>query len=156
MSLETGTKAPDFEGKIEDGSSVKLYDLLKNGPVVLYFYPKDETPGCVKEACTFRDRWDDIKDLGGTVLGVSSDGVESHSSFKEHRKLPFSLLSDSGGKIRQSYQAKGRLIPDRVTYVIDTDGIITHVYKSQLNASQHPEEAIDALKKIKERGNPAN
>lgn len=156
MTLQAGEKAPEFEGEIDDGSKVVLSEMLKKGPVVLYFYPKDETPGCVKEACTFRDRWSEIIELGATVLGVSSDDVESHKSFKEHRKLPFSLLSDPEGKIRLTYKAKGRLLPDRVTYVINSDGVIKHVYKSQMNAAQHSEEAIQALKKIKESGEPAS
>ena len=149
MVLGTGTKAPDFEGKTDEGKEIQLYGLLKEGPVVLYFYPKDETPGCTKEACTFRDNWDEIGELGAKVLGVSSDSVESHKAFKEHRKLQFTLVSDPDGKIREKYDAKGRLIPDRVTYVIDSGGQITHVYKSQLNASQHAAEAINALKLIK-------
>lgn len=156
MSLETGTRAPDFEGQIEDGSKIRLYDVLQEGPVVLYFYPKDETPGCTKEACTFRDNWDDIRNLGATILGVSSDSVDSHKSFKEHRKLQFSLVSDSGGSIRKLYDAKGFLLPDRVTYVIDRDGTILHVFKSQVSPAQHSQEALEALKKINERQKPAD
>lgn len=151
MSLTVGSKAPDFEGRTDDGQVLRLYDTLKNGPVVLYFYPKDETPGCTKEACTFRDNWGEIKDLGASVLGVSSDTVESHKSFKEHRKLQFTLVSDTGGKIRSMYDAKGALLPDRVTYVIDPDGTIKHVYKSQLNASRHASEAINALKLMSQK-----
>lgn len=150
MTLAAGTKAPDFEGSADDGRTLKLSELLKEGPVVLYFYPKDETPGCTKEACTFRDNWDEIRKLGATVLGVSSDSAESHRKFKENRKLQFPLLSDEDGSIRKMYEAKGRLLPDRVTYIINTDGNITHVYKSQLNASQHAAEAITALNSIKQ------
>ena len=149
MALSMGTRAPDFEGKTDEGSQIRLYEVLNSGPVVLYFYPKDETPGCTKEACTFRDNWDEIRELGGTVLGVSSDSVESHKSFKEHRKSQCALVSDPLGKIRSMLQAKEDLIPDRITYVIDTDGTIKHVYKSQLNASRHADEAINALKVLK-------
>ncbi len=149
MVLEMGSKAPDFEGKTDDGRTLRLYDELKNGPVVLYFYPKDETPGCTKEACTFRDNWDDIRALGASVLGVSSDSVEAHKSFKEHRKLQFTLVSDQDGAIRRMYDAKGRLLPDRTTYIIDTDGNIVHAYKSQMSPAKHVEEAIEALTSLK-------
>lgn len=146
MVLEKGTKAPDFEGMTDRDEKMRLYDLLEKGPVVLYFYPKDETPGCVKEACTFRDNWDEISSLGAMVIGVSSDTVESHKKFVANRNLQFPMVSDQGGKIRVMYGAKGRLLPDRVTYVIETDGTILHVFKSQLNPASHAAEAIAVLK----------
>ncbi len=148
MVLTNGSKAPDFEGKTDANETIKLYDVLKNGPVVLYFYPKDETPGCTKEACTFRDNWDEISKLGATVLGVSSDSIESHKSFKEHRKLQFTLVSDPDKSIRVMYEAKGSFLPDRTTYVIDTDGKIVHSFKSQMSPAKHVEEAISVLKKM--------
>lgn len=150
MALKIGDKAPDFDAISDAGSTVTLSKTLKNGPVVLYFYPKDETPGCTAEACSFRDKWSDIKELGATVFGVSSDSVESHVKFKENRSLPFTLLSDPGKTIRKLYGATGTIIPPRVTFVIDSGGTIVHVYNSQMNARNHSTEAISALKKIAE------
>jgi len=151
MAIKVGEKAPDFKAVSDTGSSVTLSDALKDGPVVLYFYPKDETPGCTAEACTFRDRWDDIKKLGATILGVSSDSLESHKKFKEKRNLPFTLLSDPDKSIRKLYGATGAILPPRITFVIDTDGTIRHVYNSQLNARNHAVEAINALNLIRQK-----
>jgi peroxiredoxin Q/BCP len=151
MVLNIGDKAPDFEAKDDSGSGVTLYEALKNGPVVLYFYPKDETPGCTAEACSFRDNWSDIKGLGASVYGVSSDSVESHRKFKEHRSLPFTLLSDPGKSIRKLYGATGLILPPRITYVIAGDGTIVHVYNSQMNAKNHSAEALTALKKLSQK-----
>ena len=150
MALKVGEKAPDFTAMSDSGSSVTLSGALKNGPVVLYFYPKDETPGCTAEACTFRDRWDDIKGLGAAVYGVSSDSLESHKKFKEKRNLPFTLLSDPDKAIRKLYGATGAILPPRITFVIDECGIIRHVYNSQMNARSHAVEAINALNVIRQ------
>ncbi|QRF75208.1 putative peroxiredoxin [Thermoplasmatales archaeon] len=151
MAIKVGEKAPDFKAVSDTGSSITLSDALKDGPVVLYFYPKDETPGCTTEACTFRDRWDDIKKLGATILGVSSDSLESHKKFKEKRNLPFTLLSDPDKSIRKLYGATGAILPPRITFVIDSDGTIRHVYNSQLNARNHAVEAINALNLIRQK-----
>lgn len=147
MTLKVGEKAPLFEALTDKGEKISLSDYVGKTDVVLYFYPKDETPGCTKEACSFRDRWEELAKLGATVFGVSSDSVDSHKSFKEHHGLPFTLLSDPDNKIREMYGAKGLLIPPRVTYVINKEGIITHVYNSQMNPTRHVEEALTALKK---------
>jgi peroxiredoxin Q/BCP len=149
MSLKIGDKAPDFTGTTDSGESISLSVKLKEGPVVLYFYPKDETPGCIAEACSFRDRWDDIKKLGATVLGVSSDSVESHKNFKSNRNLQFTLISDERKEIRRAYGVTGTLIPPRITFVIDTDGTIEEVYNSQLNASNHADVALKSLNSLR-------
>lgn len=149
MAPRVGDEAPSFEGISDDGSRVSLKDLLSKGEVVLYFYPKDETPGCTAEACAFRDRWGKIEELGATVVGVSSDSVESHASFKAHHRLPFTLVSDEGQEIRSLYGAKGKFVSPRVTFVIGRDGIVRHVYRSQVDAKSHVEEAIRALAKMK-------
>jgi|YelNatPaOPRAMG01_1025707.scaffolds.fasta_scaffold02052_20 peroxiredoxin Q/BCP len=148
MPLKIGEKAPDFTAVSDSGETITLSGKLKEGPVVLYFYPKDETPGCVAEACTFRDRWEEIRSYGATVLGVSSDSSESHQRFKKNRNLQFTLLSDEKKEIRRLYQSTGFIIPSRITYVIDMDGIIREVYESQLNPSNHAEVAINQLKKM--------
>jgi peroxiredoxin Q/BCP len=150
--LNPGDSAPDFEGKDDSGKTVTLYSLLKDKPVILYFYPKDETPGCTTEACSFRDNWDEFSKRGVNVIGVSSDTVESHRKFKEHRKLPFTLISDEGGKIRKMYQATGLLIPPRISYVIGPDRKIVFAHNSQMNPTSHVNLAIGKIKEL-EAGN---
>ncbi|MGC8644854.1 MAG: peroxiredoxin [Thermoplasmata archaeon] len=145
MALKVGEKAPDFYAVTDEGNTISLEEKLKEGPVVLYFYPKDETPGCVAEACAFRDNWEEIRKLGATVLGVSSDPVDSHRRFKENRKLQFTLLSDPDKEIRRKYGATGTLLPPRITYIIDKNGVIREVYNSQLNAATHAQVALKAL-----------
>ncbi|MCL5874214.1 MAG: peroxiredoxin [Candidatus Thermoplasmatota archaeon] len=149
MPLKVGDRAPDFTGLADSGETIKLSEKLKEGPVVLYFYPKDETPGCTAEACSFRDNWESIKKLGATVLGVSSDSIESHKNFKSNRNLQFTLVSDEKKDIRKAYGATGTLIPPRITFVIDTNGVIREVYNSQLNAANHADVALKALNSLK-------
>ncbi|MFG1446562.1 MAG: peroxiredoxin [Thermoplasmatales archaeon] len=146
MPLRVGDKAPDFTGISDSGEKITLSEKLKEGPVVLYFYPKDETPGCVAEACAFRDRWEYVRKLGATILGVSSDSAESHKKFKANRNLQFTLIADEDKQIRKAYGATGTLIPPRITFVIDKQGTIREVYNSQLNASNHVEVALKSLK----------
>lgn len=149
MALKVGEEAPDFEAVSDDGSVVKLSDILKEKEVVLYFYPKDETPGCTAEACSFRDEWGGIKELNAEVFGVSSDRTESHRKFKDHHNLQFTLLSDPKKEIRAKYDVKGSIIPPRTTFVISRDGTIAHVFNSQINAKRHVKEAIEALQKLR-------
>ncbi len=137
MVLNIGDTAPDFQGLDENGNKIVLSEVLKMGNVVLYFYPKDETPGCTKEACTFRDNWEDLKKLGATVIGISSDSAESHKKFKEHHNLQFTLVSDQDKHIRKAYDALGTILPPRISYVIDLKGKIVHVYNSQMNPAKH-------------------
>lgn len=148
MTLEVGSVAPDFEGKTDKGTNVRLYDLLKSSEVVLYFYPKDSTPGCTAEACSFRDNWEDIQKAGAVVIGVSTDSLDSHKKFRDHYSLPFDLVSDPDYKIGKMYGLHGFIIKPRVTFVIDRGGKIRHVYESQLNAKNHVREALSALKSI--------
>ncbi|BDC17610.1 peroxiredoxin [Acidianus sp. HS-5] len=147
--VKVGNKAPIFEGVTDNGDKISLEDFLGKSNIVLYFYPKDDTPGCTREACAFRDNWDLLKDYDVVVIGVSSDNVESHKRFKEKYKLPFILISDPDQRIRELYGAKGFILPDRVTFVIDKKGIIRHVYKSQLNPANHVNEALKTLEKIR-------
>ena len=118
--------------------------------VVLYFYPKDETTGCIKEACTFRDNYEELTKLGAEVIGVSGQSVESHVSFASHYGLPFILLSDEGNKIRELYGVPSSMgiIPGRVTYIIDKKGMVRHIFNSQTQAQKHVEEAKKALLEI--------
>ena len=146
-----GSKAPDFSLRSVSGEVIGLKDFLGERPVVLYFYPKDDTPGCTKEACAFRDEYEKFAKLDAEVIGVSSDSVESHRRFTEKHDLPFTLLSDEGGKVRRLYGVPNTfgVFPGRVTYVIDEAGVIRHMYSSQIAAVQHVEEALKALRDIR-------
>lgn len=118
--------------------------------MVLYFYPADETYGCTKEACGFRDEYESFVDEGAMVVGVSPDSLESHRRFADHHRLPFSLLSDPDGALRNKYGV-GRtlgLIPGRVSFVIDRQGVIRHVFDSQLRARQHVGEALGVVRRL--------
>ena len=145
--VKAGDRAPDFALPDASGKEVRLADL-RGKPVVLYFYPKDDTPGCTKEACSFRDQYEDFRDAGAAVIGVSSDSGESHRKFTEKYKLPFMLLSDRGGAVRKLYGVPATLglLPGRVTFVIGADGVVRHVFNSQLAATRHVEEALVALR----------
>ena len=149
-NVGVGSKAPDFRLPSQAGGMVSLKDFLDRNPVVLFFYPKDDTPGCTKEACAFRDDYEEFRKLDAEVVGISSDSVESHRSFAIKHGLPFTLLSDEGGKVRRSYGASNTfgLFPGRVTYVIDKKGVIRHVFSSQLGARRHVEEALEILPSI--------
>ena len=132
------------------GDNVTLSEFIGKKNVVLYFYPKDETPGCTTEACTFRDSYDELASLGAEVLGVSGQSVASHKSFATHYGLPFILLSDEGNKVRKLYDVPSSLglIPGRVTYIIDKKGIVRHIFNSQTQTRQHVEEAKTTLKEL--------
>jgi peroxiredoxin Q/BCP len=148
--VEVGSVAPDFTLPSQSGEMVRLRDFIGNKPVVLFFYPKDDTPGRTKQACTFRDEFESFRDLDAEVVGVSSDSVESHRSFVEKYSLPFTLLSDEGGKVRKLYEVPNTLglFPGRVTYVIDEEGVVRHIFSSQLGVEKHVEEAIEVLESI--------
>jgi peroxiredoxin Q/BCP len=145
--VRAGERAPDFSLPDAEGRSVGLADF-RGKPVVLYFYPKDDTPGCTQEACSFRDQYQDFREAGAEVIGVSSDSSESHRKFAARHKLPFTLLSDRGGKVRKLYgvPATFGLIPGRVTFVIDAGGVVRHVFSSQMQAARHVEEALATLR----------
>jgi len=151
--VKAGERAPDFTLPDADGKTVRLADFAGR-PVVLYFYPKDDTPGCTKEACTFRDQYQDFQDAGAAVLGVSSDSSESHRKFAERHRLPFTLLADRGGKVRKLYGVPATLglLPGRVSFVIDGQGVVRHVFNSQLDATRHVKEALDVLRSTGARG----
>jgi peroxiredoxin Q/BCP len=145
-----GDAAPDFTLPSQSGEQVTLSHLWNRGPVVLYFYPKDETPGCTTEACTFRDSYEVFREAGAEVVGVSSDSVASHGRFAEKHRLPFTLLADDGGGVRKRYGVRSTfgILPGRVTYVIDRQGVVRHVFSSQTGVQRHVQEALDALADI--------
>jgi peroxiredoxin Q/BCP len=150
LTVKVGDKAPDFTLPSQLGDNVTLSEYFGKKNVVLYFYPKDESPGCTREACTFRDSYEELTSLGAEVIGVSSQSVESHRSFATHHGLPFILLSDAGNKVRQLYGVPSTMgvIPGRVTYIIDKKGVVRHIFSSQTQAEKHVEEAIETLKEL--------
>ena len=150
MTVKVGDKAPDFTLPSQLGDNVTLSEYFGKKNVVLYFYPKDESPGCTREACTFRDSYEELTSLGAEVIGVSSQGVESHRSFATHHGLPFILLSDAENKVRQLYGVPSTMgiIPGRVTYIIDKRGVVRHIFSSQTQSEKHVEEAIKTLKEL--------
>ena len=150
-SAKVGSKAPDFSLRSQSEEMVGLKDFLSKRPVVLYFYPKDDTPGCTKEACAFRDEYEKFGRLDAEVIGVSSDSVRSHRRFAEKHDLPFTLLSDEEGRVRRLYGVPNTfgVFPGRVTYIIDEEGVIRHMFASQIAAVQHVEEALEALAAIR-------
>jgi peroxiredoxin Q/BCP len=147
-SVKVGDRAPDFSLPDAHGRPVNLADFRGQRPVVLYFYPKDDTPGCTKEACSFRDQFEDFKAVGAEVIGVSSDSSESHQRFAAKYSLPFTLVSDQGGQVRKRYGVPATLglLPGRVTFVIDASGVVRHVFNSQMQATRHVEEALATLR----------
>ena len=148
--VEVGQIAPDFTLPDQFGKPVRLRDLLSSTNVVLYFYPKDSTPGCTAEARAFRDAYDDFTAAGTEVIGVSVDSVASHKRFAAKHGLPFVLLSDRDGAVRDLYGVERTLglLPGRATYVIDRGGVVRHVYASQLRTARHSREAMRALRSI--------
>ena len=142
-----GSKAPNFTLPSQSGEMVSLEDFLGKKPVVLFFYPKDDTPGCTKEVCAFRDSFGEFRKLDAEVIGISSDSVESHRRFAGKHYLPFALLSDAGGKVRKLYGVPNTfaVFPGRVTYVVDKDGVVRRIYASQLGVEKHVEEALEVL-----------
>jgi len=147
-SVREGDEAPDFLLKTQDGDDVRLSDFRGKKAVVLFFYPKDGSPGCTAEACKFRDSYESFKEFGAEVLGISSQSVESHSIFSLNLGLPYRLLSDEGGKVRKAYgvPASLGLLPGRVTYVIDKQGIVRHVFSSQIDVEKHVDESLRILR----------
>jgi peroxiredoxin Q/BCP len=125
-----------------------LNNFLGKKLVVLYFYPKDDTLGCTKEVCAFRDNFEDFRKLNAEVIGISSDSVESHRAFLKRHDLPFTLLSDEEGNVRKLYGVPTTLglFPGRVTYVIEEEGVVRHVFSSQLGVERHVAEAVEALR----------
>jgi peroxiredoxin Q/BCP len=146
-AVEAGQKAPDFTLPDANGKPVRLADFRGKRAVVLYFYPKDDTPGCTAEACSFRDAYEDFQEAGAEVIGVSSDSQASHEKFAKRHHLPFTLLSDAQGNLRKKYgvPATFGLLPGRVTFVIDRQGVVRHVFNSQLQATRHVKEALAAI-----------
>jgi len=149
--VQIGDHAPDFTLPTQKtGESFHLSDMVGKSAIILFFYPKDGTPGCTAEACAFRDSYETFKDAGAEVIGISSDTEESHQEFASKHKLPFILLSDKNGAIRKMYGVPATLglLPGRVTYIIDKEGVVRHIFSSQLNIDKHISEAVRVLQEI--------
>lgn len=150
MPVQVGDTAPDFTLPSQSGETVSLKDFIGKKSVVLYFYPKDDTPGCTAEACAFRDSYEVFKEAGAEVIGVSDDSSASHQKFATKYNLPFILVSDTGKQLRKLYGVPSTLglLPGRVTYVIDKNGVVRHIFNSQFNFKGHIEEALKTLKEF--------
>lgn len=152
MSLKPGDAAPDFTLENQHHQNVTLSELWKKGPVVLFFYPKDFTSGCTTEVCAFRDAYDDFVRAGATVVGISSQSADSKKAFAEKHGLPFTLVADLGGAVREKFGVDRSflgLVEGRETFVIDGQGRIQHVFNSQVNPARHVREALDVLGRLK-------
>jgi thioredoxin-dependent peroxiredoxin len=150
---KVGERAPDVTLKGDCGAAVSLSKHLGQKTLVLYFYPKDDTPGCTVEACTFRDSYQDFTDAGAEVIGVSADGEGSHAAFKSKHGLPFVLLSDPDGSAAKAFGVKKTfgLIAGRVTFVLDRQGIVRHRFDSQLKVKEHVKEALTLVKQLEQK-----
>jgi len=145
--VRTGERIQDFPATLEDGREVRFFDLLAEGPVVLFFYPKAFTPGCTAEACHFRDLAAEFAAAGAQRIGVSRDAAGAQSSFREEHHLDFPLIADQDGSIARRFGAKrpGILWSKRQTFVIDTDGTVGRIISSERNMQVHADEALEAL-----------
>jgi peroxiredoxin Q/BCP len=156
MAVEEGKAAPAFTLKDQDGKPVSLASYKGQKAVVLYFYPRDDTPGCTKEACGFRDSNRELQKLGVEVIGVSADGGESHQKFRTKYKLPFTLLSDPGNKVMEKYGAYGEKMMYgkkttgviRSTVLVAKDGKVLKHWAKVANAEKHPDQVLAAVKEL--------
>jgi len=148
MGLEVGDRAGHFSLFDQNGNSFKLSEHLGNSIIVLYFYPKNETPGCITEACSFRDHMLDLEGYNCKVVGISSDSIKSHTRFTNHYNLPFTLLSDPKNLVRKLYGVESSIfgfLPGRKTYLINKQGFITHIFDYQFKAKKHVLDTLKAL-----------
>lgn len=142
--VEIGDQVPKFKLLNQDGKMIEIANYVGKA-MVIYFYPKDDTIGCTREACGFRDEYYRFSKADVRIIGISGDSVESHKKFKSKYGLPFDLLSDLNNKVRTSFGVPADLfglIPGRVTYVIDRKGIVIHIFNNQMNATKHIEESL--------------
>ena len=147
QKVTEGSRLPSFKLQDQHGQWLDAQDL-KGQALVIYFYPKDDTPGCTKEACSFRDQFEAFSDKGACVIGISADDVASHKAFAEKYRLPFTLLSDPGNQVRKAFGVPADLfglIPGRVTYIFNASGVCVKMFNSQLNAEKHITESLNAL-----------
>ncbi|MDN3670980.1 peroxiredoxin [Echinicola jeungdonensis] len=151
MALNIGQKAPDFTLESTSGKKFILGENFKNQACLIFFYPKDQTKGCTKEVCSFRDNFHVFKDLNIPIVGISRDDIPSHLKFKNDHQLPFELLSDPNGEVCKSYGALMPVlnIPKRITYLLDNNHQIMAVHEGLFNGPKHVEKMVDELTQIK-------
>ena len=149
MALKIGDLLPNFKAKDSNGNEFDSQNYIGKQALVIYFYPKDDTPGCTTQACSFRDNYQDFKDLGAEVMGISSDSPQSHIKFQSKYNLPFILLSDQDKKLRKLFGVENNLlfIPGRETFVADKNGIIVLIFNS-MSAKIHIDKALSILKRL--------
>ncbi|KOY85906.1 redoxin domain protein [bacterium 336/3] len=150
MALKLNSIAPNFDLPSTNGKNISLENDLKGKPCIVYFYPKDFTPGCTKEACEFRDQFATFRNLNIDVFGISRDNVETHLKFKEQHKLPFELLSDVDGKVCKSYDALIPIvgIPKRISYLLDAEHKVLAVYQDFFGAEDHIKEMLKKIQTV--------
>jgi thioredoxin-dependent peroxiredoxin len=152
MTLAVGDQAPDFTLPSSDGETVTLSHLTKvrRRTVVVFFYPKDDTPGCIAETCGFRDLYEEFTRAGAEVVGISSDSTASHQRFAAKHKLQMQLLTDADGKVRGLYDVRPTLwvLPGRATFVIDCDGRVRHTFVSQIRVVSHVQQALETVRRL--------
>ena len=151
MSLKKGEELPNFKLKDQNGNVFSINSVKGKKPVVIYFYPKNFTPGCTKEACSFRDNFEDFLAEGALVIGISSDSETSHNKFSAKYNLPFTLLADTKGKVRKLFGVRASflgLLPGRETFVFNKDGKLTYKFQA-LNAQPHIDMALSELQNLK-------
>jgi thioredoxin-dependent peroxiredoxin len=151
-TITTGSRIPEFSLPDQDGAMFDINTVLGKKKLVLFFYPKDDSPGCTKEACYFRDLFEVFTEADAVVIGISGQDVKSHKKFAEKYRLSYTLLSDNGNKIRKLFNVPTNafgLLPGRVTYVADRNGVVVHVFNSQIQAERHVDEALKILKDLK-------
>lgn len=153
QTMQVGDTLPNFELLDQNGKLFSSQDVVGKQNLVIYFYPKDDTPGCTKEACSFRDSFEDFSEAGAMVIGISADDVESHKAFEQKYNLPFTLLADTDKKVRDQFGVPTSLfglLQGRVTYIFDKNGVCVHVYDSHLKPTNHINESLEALKALSE------
>lgn len=149
--IKVGSTIPLFSLPDQHGEMFDISTVLGKKNLVIYFYPKDDSPGCTKQACSFRDQYEDFVDLDAMVIGISSDDMKSHKAFAEKHQLNFTLLSDEDGAVRDLFGVPKiflGLIEGRTTYVVDKEGKVVYIFNSQLQAEKHITEALQALKEL--------
>lgn len=152
MSVQIGNPCPLFETQLSDGSVFKISDYIGKKNLVIYFYPKDFTPGCTKEACAFRDNYEAFQELNCEVIGISGDSESSHDKFAEHHQLPYVLLPDPSKTIQKQFgvpRSLFGLIPGRVTYIIDEAGIVRGIYNSLNDPFGHIQKGLELVRSFR-------
>lgn len=146
-TLQIGDRVPSARVLGLEGY-VDVQDFIGASPLVIYFYPKDNTPGCTAQACAFRDAYEDFTDMGAQVIGISADSTESHAHFRDKYRLPFPLFSDDAGEACRAFGVSRGWLPGRVTFVADDKGIVRHVFSSHLRIGAHIENAKKEVRKL--------